>query len=251
MVDLNLIAHLDQLAANAWPAREQIPLGGWILRANDGITRRANSVFPNGRPPSGALEDAIGIAIDFYRERDITPKFQMTRASQPDDLDSVLDERGFEIEMNVAIETTHIDNLISHQTHHDTRVDTTPTDSWLDAFARAGGYNEFSVVTRRGIMMRIQPAKAFASTIIDGEIAGVGLGVLEDGWLGLFAIVTLKDYQRRGVATAINRALGIWAKGEGASRSYLQVEVDNYTAIDFYKRIGFERQYEYWYRLLE
>jgi ribosomal protein S18 acetylase RimI-like enzyme len=175
----------------------------------------------------------------------------MTRASQPHELDSVLAEHGFEIEMRVAIETSDIDTLISHQTHLETRVDTTPTDSWLDAFARAGGYNEFSVAIRRGIMMRIHPAKAFASTIIDGEIAGAGLGVLEDGWLGLFAIVTLKDYRRRGVATAVNRALGIWAKVEGATHSYLQVEADNFPAIDFYKRIGFERQYEYWYRLLE
>ena len=251
MIDLNLIAKLDQLAANAWPAREEISLGGWILRANDGITRRANSVFPHGEPPSGTLQDAIETVIDFYREREITPKFQMTRASQPQELDEILGGRGFEIEMRVAIETTDIDTLISHKSHHETRVDTTPTDSWLDAYAIAGGYDEFSVATRRGIMMRIPCAKAFASTIIDGEMAGLGLGVLEDGWLGLFAIVTLKDYRRHGVAIAVNRALGIWAKGEGATHSYLQVETDNSPAITFYRRIGFERQYEYWYRLLE
>ncbi|MGY5854023.1 MAG: hypothetical protein RTU92_10685, partial [Candidatus Thorarchaeota archaeon] len=116
MEDLNLIAKLDQLAANAWPAREQIPLGGWILRANDGITRRANSVFTNGGPPTGSLDDAIGIAIDFYREREITPKFQLTRSGQPHDIDSALEEHGFKIEMRVGIETAAIDNLMALET---------------------------------------------------------------------------------------------------------------------------------------
>ena len=41
------IIKLERLAMHAWPAVEVVELDGWLLRYAAGITRRANSVWPN------------------------------------------------------------------------------------------------------------------------------------------------------------------------------------------------------------
>ena len=46
-MSLDQVRELEELAANAWPAGEVEELDGWRLRFNAGVTRRANSVWPN------------------------------------------------------------------------------------------------------------------------------------------------------------------------------------------------------------
>lgn len=53
------ILQLETLAANAWPAAEVQRLGGWRLRFHHGVTRRANSVWPNLTPSEHALEEQL------------------------------------------------------------------------------------------------------------------------------------------------------------------------------------------------
>lgn len=37
---------LDELVAAAWPAPSTQDMGGWLLRHDGGVTKRANSVLP-------------------------------------------------------------------------------------------------------------------------------------------------------------------------------------------------------------
>ncbi|MBO0869445.1 MAG: GNAT family N-acetyltransferase, partial [Micromonosporaceae bacterium] len=55
------IAELELAADRAWPAPETERLGGWLLRAADGFTGRANSALPIGDPgcPLAAALDAV------------------------------------------------------------------------------------------------------------------------------------------------------------------------------------------------
>jgi GNAT superfamily N-acetyltransferase len=77
---------------------------------------------------------------------------------------------------------------------------------------------------------------------------GVGFGVVEAGWLGLFSLAVTPAARRRSVASMIVDALEGWSAGVGAGRVYLQVEADNLGALTFYGRRGFFVAHSYHYR---
>ena len=53
------IQQVETLAANAWPAAEVQDLDGWRLRHTVGVTRRANSVWPNATEDGLAVLDKV------------------------------------------------------------------------------------------------------------------------------------------------------------------------------------------------
>ncbi|NHI82807.1 MAG: GNAT family N-acetyltransferase [Candidatus Thorarchaeota archaeon] len=250
MTDLNEIMKLETLAANAWPARETRKIGGWLLRADNGITRRANSVLPLGSP-SVEVELAITDVINFYQKRNITPRFQMTPACGPPELDKILDEDGFSIGLSVHIQINSLSNIIATSMRHDVTIDFSPKDNWIAAYGRLGEYSGLSLEIRRGIMDRIPLQKGFASLSVNDEIVGVCLGVVENTWLGIFALIVDKKYRRHGIGADLNSGLAMWAESLGSTNAYLQVETRNKPAIAFYKSLGFKTLYNYWYRLLD
>jgi GNAT superfamily N-acetyltransferase len=83
---------------------------------------------------------------------------------------------------------------------------------------------------------------------VDETPSAIGLGVLERGWAGVYAMGTRREVRRRGAATAVVHALACWAQRHSASRMYLQVEAANDGARQLYTRAGFETAYRYHYR---
>lgn len=252
MVDVEPIRELEKIAFNAWPARERVNVGGgWILRATSGITRRANSVFSIHELAGIDVEEAIKKAIEFYRRRNLIPRFQMTEASQPVILDKKLEENGFTKELCVSIQVASLDNLVSIKPKFNVEVHSQPTSAWLETYASSGEFDRFSLETRRRIMARVPLEKAFAAAMIDGKVVGVGIGVCEGSWLGLFSLATLQEHRRKGIATAISQALAVWAMDNGATRAYLQAFTGNESGLALYRKLGFAEIYQYWYRILE
>ncbi|TFF91560.1 GNAT family N-acetyltransferase, partial [Candidatus Thorarchaeota archaeon] len=109
-------------------------------------------------------------------------------------------------------------------------------------------YSEQAMETRLEIISRCTEDKGMATAFLDGEPAGVGLGVTDGDWLGLFSIITLPKLRRRGVAKSVSSGLASWGQSKGATRAFLQVETDNLPARKLYKEMGFQISYEYWYR---
>lgn len=73
-------------------------------------------------------------------------------------------------------------------------------------------------------------------------------GVVDEGWLGLFAMAVLPAHRRRGHGRDLLGALGQWAATQGAHAAYLQVWSGNDTARTRYTAPGFETAYGYHYR---
>ncbi len=88
----------------------------------------------------------------------------------------------------------------------------------------------------------------FASVTLDGEIAAIGRGVIDDEWLGVSAVEVAPDLRRRGLATAVMQALWRWGAAAGAQRCYVQVSSDNTAAVALYERLGYWRHHDYRYR---
>ena len=241
---------MEQIASNAWVAEETERLGGWLLRANAGITRRANSVLPLGAPPP-PHDDVIEKVIEFYKKRGLIPRFQMTSASKPIELDRDLSERGFSVGLQVETHTAAINHLVQKEPAFDVMVSNDISDGWMSVYNESSGYEESSMEVRKGLMKRTSLLKGFALAKIDRELAGVGYGVVEDKWLGLFNIAVHPTMRGRGVALAINTALAKWGHQRGARSAYLQVESENLPALKLYTKLGFQHLYTYWYRKLD
>jgi GNAT superfamily N-acetyltransferase len=241
------ISELEEISSNGWPAREVEYIGGWKLRANDGVTRRANSVLPLA-DPKRKLDDAVDAVEQFYEHRGIVPRFQVTEASAPRNLDSRLVERGYVTDITVRVQTTPLRNLSAIGAHHSVEMNPGLTAEWLSTYATAGQFDEKAIKCRADILERINAKRAFALARISDNIVGVGVGVVEQGWLGLFAIETLVTYRRAGVATSVIHSLGAWGKENGARVAYLQVEAKNMPALALYEEMGFKDAYHYWSR---
>jgi len=250
LIDQSQIVELEQVAANAWIAQETERLGGWLLRANGGVTRRANSVLPLG-PPALPIEDAIEKVIEFYKARDLSPRFQMTDTSKPQELDNDLSERGFSVGLQVEVHTVAINHLTKTEPEIDVLVSNDITDTWMSVYSESSGYEASTMDIRRNLMRRTTCYKAFALARIDREPAGVGFGVVDGKWLGFFNIAVHPTMRGRGVAVAVNKALAQWGHQRGARSAYLQVESENIPALKLYDKLGFRHVYTYWYRKLD
>ncbi|MHA2045141.1 MAG: GNAT family N-acetyltransferase, partial [Candidatus Thorarchaeota archaeon] len=188
--------------------------------------------------------------IELYREKNTPPAFKITPASKPEGLDKLLEEKGFEQRMITNVQTAPIDiiSCLGPRVPVDLfKV----TDESLDTLMHQSKRSPLAIDVRRAIIHRISGDKSIARVMMHGNIGGVGLGVVEENWLGLFSIRTLPDYQRQGVAWSISCALAQWGEDHGAEKAFLQVEEDNREALALYETMGFETMYTYWYRILE
>ncbi|MFW9768803.1 MAG: GNAT family N-acetyltransferase [Candidatus Thorarchaeota archaeon] len=250
MVSEREIAELELLASHCWPAREIVRYKGWIIHWNDGVTWRANSVLPNEWDSNVELEQLVDYVIDLYREKDTPPAFKITPASQPEGLDELLVEKGFEQRMVTHVQIAPITTISCHSPR--VPVDLFKvTDESLDVLMHKSTRDPFAVEVRREIIHRISGDKAIARVMMHGNIGGVGLGVVEEDWLGLFSVRTMPEFRRQGIAWSVTCALAQWGEDIGAERVFLQVENTNTPALALYEAMGFKTMYTYWYRILE
>ena len=136
-------------------------------------------------------------------------------------------------------------------------VDEHLDEAWLAAYARSRPNSVNPAVLRTdadpAILRMIldgHPPRAFAS-VADPATAsdhvGIARGHVSGPWLGIASVWTDPAHRRRGLATAMMRALGHWAARRGARNAYLQVAQENTGAHDAYGRLGFVRHHSYRY----
>ncbi|MCL4860725.1 MAG: GNAT family N-acetyltransferase [Caldilineaceae bacterium] len=251
---LALIRNLETLATNAWPAAEVSYLGGWRLRFTDGVTRRANSVWPN-QPLAGAdLDETLAEVEAFYAARREPPRYQLSPASAPADLDARLAARGYRSVARTAVQAVALPTIFQQTKPlrllptFEVELSEGYDEAWFVAYAAVEHADDAGLPIRRAILQRIAAQTAYASLRIDGSMAAVGLGVLEGAWLGVFCMATAPAFRRRGAAAAILRTLAIWAQLYDAHHAYLQVMDDNAPARALYAGAGFQTLYHYHYR---
>jgi len=249
---LQLVRHIEGLALRAWPAAEQQPLDGWRLRFNAGVTRRANSVWPNDAQGSRSLDDKLAIVEAFYVRRGQPARYQVCPASQPAELSAVLERRGYRADAHTSVQTAETSAVLAATgarslPSHPVAISDTFDARWFAAYCQAEGVREREAATRRGILQRIAARTAYASLEVDGQAVATGLGVLEDEWLGVFSMATRPESRRAGAATVVLHALAAWGRRRHASHMYLQVMHGNQPARALYQRLGFTTLYDYYY----
>ncbi|SHH47426.1 Acetyltransferase (GNAT) family protein [Jatrophihabitans endophyticus] len=237
---------LDAVAARGLRPAETGELGGWLLRADDGTVRRANSVLPR-RQLGMPLDDALAQARQWYADRGL-PLLIGVQAEARRLLDAELGERGWN-----PVGESHVMATTLRSTTADVPRDTaagvaveltaTPDDDWL-ALYRGG-----AAATAAGLALLTRHDRVvFARVRVDGRTVAVARGAVDEHWLGVMAVEVAPQHRRRGLARAVTARLWEWGREQGATRSYLQVEAANTAAVTLYERLGYWVHHDYRYR---
>jgi ribosomal protein S18 acetylase RimI-like enzyme len=245
---------IETIAANAWPPEQSVEIDGWRLRSAGGITRRANSVWPNAAGGGVSLEEKLSAVERHYAALGQSSIFQICDAAQPPELDAVLAERGYGTNSHTFVQTAPIRDLLQNLPplrlfpHFEIEVSEGFYDEWFAFYCQSEEVSGHAAAMRSGILRRIQPPHGFALLRSGGVPAAVVLGVVEEGWLGVYCMATAPAYRRRGAASALLRTLAIWAQLYDGDHAYLQVMQNNLHAQQLYAKAGFVTAYHYHYR---
>ena len=245
------IQRLEQTAANALPPSLLRLDEGWRLRADGGGTRRANSVLAEYHVSDTPLSEKIDRAEAFYERLGKPARFQLCPASQPTNLDGVLASRGYRTSSGATIQRAPLTKVLGwvvKQAVPDAVIDLCLTTDWLNLFGQSAGVEGSVLEAKRTLFQRVPSHAAFVTVRLAGIPAAVGLGVLEEGQLGVFNMATLPSLRRRGAARSVLHALAIWGAQMDAKGMYLQVAEENLPARALYAQLGFEALYAYHYR---
>lgn len=256
-IEVSHVAEIEEAAFATWPAGEVADLGGWRLRASDGVTHRANSVW-NARFGGAVAVEARLLAVEeFYATRGLPACFQMTVASQPENLDSRLADRGYRLHSPTLVQLATIETVLQNtpalrtMPYLEVELNEEFEEDWFDLYETIEQEDPSRASGRAAILDRIAEPRAFVRATIDGTPAAVGLGVVRGAYLGISCMATAPRFRRRGAASGILRAMAIWAEMNRAHRAFLQVVAGNHGGMALYGRLGFHTAYNYHYRILD
>lgn len=217
------IRAMEHAAALAWPGIEQEWVNGWLLRAANGFTHRANSAVPLGFEANVAGVPAV---VDWYAKRGQTPWLAL-----PDRLLPLRNPVAAYLETVVMVR-----DLPAGEADPAVTLTPRPDATWLRIYERDVPVDVLTAVVD--------------GVVVFGTRAGAAVGraavtSAQDGtrWAGISAMRVAEDHRREGHARVLCSALLDWATGQGAQHCYVQVLVDNAPAIALYEQLGFTAQH--------
>lgn len=253
-MDDPLAAELDEVAWRAIAATEEADVHGWRCKSSPALPfRRANAVLA----PAGAGPEVLAEGFEAV-VRWCAARGQRVVVQVPDGrggpVDRWLEDRGLAIEAPVDVLAAPL-ALVQPP---GPEVPAVEVRAGLDAaWARTAAVLEGDDAHQRA---RTEAYARLLSTMGEralGAVAphergasGVGFGIVDGRWLGIFGMATAPAHRRRGVARATVAALAQRGRALGATHAYLQVEVGNVAAHALYEGLGFERHHRYHYRSL-
>ena len=237
------VEDLERAAARHWQAPDTERLGGWLLRAADGFTGRANSALPLG-DPGVPMPEAVTAVGDWYRRRRLRPMIVLPRGAGPDPLDGFLTERSWVPRPGPAfVMTADIADIPASGAG--VHLAPEPDTAFLGLYRYRG--QDLPPIAHTLLMSA--PWQAFGSVRRDGRAAAVGRVSVAGEWGALTAVEVDPAYRRQGLGLAITAGLAAAAADRGARRVLLQVETDNAAARALYLRCGFRHSHRYYYRI--
>ncbi|UCC12350.1 MAG: GNAT family N-acetyltransferase [candidate division WOR-3 bacterium] len=242
-----MIRTIEEMSMNAWPSRETVLYDGWVLRFNDGYTRRANSINPL-YPSTLDVKTKITYCKRLYTSRNLRPIYKITHQVNPLDLDEVLSDHEYRREAETSVQTLPITADI-HETGHRVKISEVVDEQWIRRFMSMNQMPDDNFRVIASMLHRIATPKCFASIIREGEIIACGIGVIENHAVGLFDIVVDPHLRKQGLGTQLVFGILDWARSQRVTSAYLQVMIDNAPAMAMYAKMGFSEVYRYWYRV--
>jgi len=111
------IKQFQEFLLNSWPAKHYYFLNGWILRFNEGVTSRANSVLPiQYAGTQNTLDNDIELVEKAYKAHNLETVFTIPDFHEPKNLEEKLLKRGYQpydhtSALGIKIEDIHIKKI--------------------------------------------------------------------------------------------------------------------------------------------
>jgi N-acetylglutamate synthase len=247
------IAEFERMAAAHWRGTEEEWLGGWLLRAAEGFTGRANSALPLG-DPGLPIEDAFAAVTQWYRARGLPPMIAVPTPIEGDSpgqaLDHDLSRRSWLTRPGPAfVMVAALPLRIASEGlpgRRDVQVSPEPDEAWAARY-HYRGLDHLPPVARK--VLTSAEEQSFVSIRNGGKVLAIARLSMAEGWAGLTAVEVHPDHRRQGLGAAITAVACHEADLRGPSSVFLQVEVDNAPAQALYRRLGFRYSHRYHYRV--
>ena len=238
----------EPLLDAAWPSVERFDTGEWVLRAAEGVTQRANSVWP--RNSAKAPVDALRGAAQWYRERRLPLIFQVTDTPANRELNAVLDGQGFtrQSETLIMARPAEAEPVPSPAAAAPVEISDGPDDEWLALWWSVDGRGGAAELeTARAILTGCPSLYALVRDD-DGRPAAVGRLAMVQGTGGVYCMATSPTHRRRGYASMVLQALLSGGSARGLDHFWLLVTAANQGAQQLYAQAGFKESGRYLYR---
>lgn len=244
------VRQLARLIDRANSAEDHRQADGWLLRSTDGVDELANnSVLPNEAAGSLSMQEKVELAESFYERRKQPVAFQITPVIEPKELDQYLSNRGYGIRGLERVMIADPAKVLEVTGRGEAvQLDETVKKAWYNAVwpHLKGKPEQFARVDMVG---RIEATHRFASMRMDQNIAAVGIGIVDQGWLGIALLQTHERHRRHGLASGVIGALTNWGGEEGIGKVYLKVDNTNHAGVSLLERCGFETAFIIHYRV--
>lgn len=240
---------VEQVIALAWPAEIEEPYHSWMLRANRGVSKRANSVFTIGEMPS--TDNWLSEIERFYDNRLLSPCFYIGE-NTPQEVDQLLAKNNYEIinemyllyhESKRVVETVEKNNELVTTFNHDVN------SSWVDSFMQLERHDTSLREGYEIIFQNIQIPKMFLTLKLNEKVVALGTVAIKDGWGYISNVVVDQRYRRRGFGSQVIRELAKWAYEHDTKYIFLQVKKTNKAGLKLYEHLGFSTLSESHFRI--
>lgn len=213
------VNELERIANETWLAKEQEQVGNWLLRADVGITRRANSALVLGT--GDQIEKIITQMISWYQYRQLIPTVSLIPELHRE-LDSELDRRGFKklLDLDVMVKESE-----KFAVDFEYLVENKPDQIWMAVH----GDQLLEPLLNRSESKYL---KIFHS----GKLAAIGRTSFAKDWAVLSRIWVDENFRGKGYGRKMLQAL----ESESVGRKLaLQVSTTNINAISLYESAGY------------
>lgn len=260
---------IEEISLNAWPSHKIELYDGWLIRFSHNYTYRTNSVEQVGAS-SIPVEEKIAYCEDMYSNFHTPANFKINPLLDPS-FDQLLAEKGYNIRHTTEVMTMPMDRFrpyqaVSAEYEYYGRNSGLPsfieypdstivqmrdriTDEWINSLFRLNGTTNPTLRRIVPSMFKAIPKETIVAFIeIDGRTVASGLGILDRGHIGLYAIYVDASCRHKNFARAICSAILSEAEKKGARHAYLQVVQGNAGARHLYETLGYQKFYTYWFR---
>ena len=234
------VLELDQICNSTWPATENYENSGWLMRAANGVTNRANSILPLAANLEGGpltdFAEKLEVAREFYRKANLPTIFQVALPTW-----QVLSEKLRSIGATESLRgNTMVADLTSDKQIVPAGIEIVESDQfskeWLEVHPTPGIENILSGCRA-----------TYLTVVKDGQTIAACRIALANGWSSITRVYVQQDFRGLGIGKTIMAAALEASFAQGATKAVLQVEASNAIAIGVYESLGFNFHHEYSY----
>lgn len=240
------VLQLEQSFLKAWPAFEEQVDGGWLWRAANGYTKRANSAQAMDPDDVTSAPERLALFADWARARGNQPVFRVTPLAGTGVI-GALNTLNWQSFAPSVVMATPVGARFNPK--HDCQNLPPTEELWISGQAEIAGFGQQTQDDLGRILAQVGlPTNGVLVHDDAGRPAASALTTVSDG-IGVYLNVVVRpDLRGKGFGRSVMQSALNWSRDAGAKWAAMQVIAENKAALALYRGLGFDEIYRYHYR---